>query len=146
MADRFHFNPESGRTGKCSAQVQCRFGQSEDQHGASREEARANYESQMEPQLFANTTSKATGRFSKEQLDSEEAGFEEEYRYSIGEIMDVRDIGWDEIEEAEAQDGGWITVKIPSYSEASFSTELARRTLEKREEERRSRPRGIYGW
>ena len=59
MADRFHFNPETGRTGKCGAEVQCRFGQSEGQHGASREDARANYESTMAPELFSNTASKA---------------------------------------------------------------------------------------
>ena len=58
MADRFHFNPETGRTGKCGAEVQCRFGQSESQHGASREDARANYEATMAPELFSNTASK----------------------------------------------------------------------------------------
>ena len=77
MADRFHFNPETGRTGKCSAQVQCRFGQTEDQHGATREIAQANYERQMASQLFAptdrSTAPLSTGEISalkEELLDS----------------------------------------------------------------------------
>lgn len=59
MADRFHFNPDTGRTAKCLAVHQCRFGQSDEQHGATRDEARANYESQMAPELFSNTASKS---------------------------------------------------------------------------------------
>lgn len=59
MADRFHFNPETGRTGKCDAKTQCRFGQSEGEHGGSREEARANYEGTMKGELFSNTQGKA---------------------------------------------------------------------------------------
>jgi len=55
MADRFHFNPTTGRTGKCSAEVQCRFGQSDSQHGATAAEARANYEGTMSEDLFSNT-------------------------------------------------------------------------------------------
>ena len=66
MAGRFHFNPATGRTGKCAAQVQCRFGQSDDQHGATREEARANYERAMEGELFANTSSKTAGKGDEE--------------------------------------------------------------------------------
>lgn len=66
MADRFHFNPDTGRTGKCAAQVQCRFNQSDDQHGATREEARANYEKTMEGELFANTSSKTAGKSDEE--------------------------------------------------------------------------------
>lgn len=67
MAERFHFNPETGRTGKCSVDPSnprsrgCRFGQSESQHGATREEARANYEQQMESELFSNARSKDAG-------------------------------------------------------------------------------------
>lgn len=65
MADRFHFNPETGRTGKCSADPSnprsqgCRFGQSDGQHGATREEAKANYEKKMAPELFSNTQAKS---------------------------------------------------------------------------------------
>lgn len=66
MADRFHFNPDTGRTGKCAAQMKCRFGQSDDQHGATREEARANYEKTMESELFANTSSKTAGKTDEE--------------------------------------------------------------------------------
>jgi len=67
MAERFHFNPETGRTGKCGADPSnprsrgCKFGQSDGQHGATREEARANYEQQMESELFSNAQSKSTG-------------------------------------------------------------------------------------
>jgi len=66
MAERFHFNPETGRTGKCGADPSnprssgCRFGQSEGQHGATREEARANYEAKMAPELFSNTQAKGS--------------------------------------------------------------------------------------
>lgn len=289
MADRFHFNPESGRTGKCSAQVQCRFGQSEEQHGASREEARANYEAQMEPDLFSNTASKGadrepkpltkrgiaevrakfletrvgaqgneyylwrndkaraagirtalelqgidssyigsaellrgsyyylnqdrdrvarvysnrgdaerdgwgpemltkdslakaaedrltratpvdsdalrsfeatlakeeswsypklvkgSNRFTDSQLDSEAAGFEYDNRYSVADMIETRGITERDIDEAELEYQGWIQVKIPSGSEAEFSTELARREFQKLEDERRSRNRP-YGW
>jgi len=67
MAERFHFNPETGRTGKCSFDPSnprsrgCRFGQSDGQHGATRDEARANYEQQMESELFSNARSKDAG-------------------------------------------------------------------------------------
>lgn len=71
MTDRFHFNPETGRTGKCSAQVQCRFGQSEEQHGSSRQEARANYERTMEGELFANTASKKVNLVRDEAAENE---------------------------------------------------------------------------
>ena len=65
MAERFHFNPETGRTGKCGSDPSnprargCLFGQSDAQHGATREEAKANYETKMAPELFANTQVKA---------------------------------------------------------------------------------------
>jgi len=55
MPGQFHFNPETGRTGKCEAVIKCRFGQSADQHGTTRDEARANYEKVMEDKLFSNT-------------------------------------------------------------------------------------------
>lgn len=71
MTDRFHFNPETGRTGKCSAQLQCRFGQSEKQHGSSRQEARANYEQTMEGELFSNTASKKVSLVRDETLENE---------------------------------------------------------------------------
>ena len=270
MADRFHFNPDSGRTGKCSAQVQCRFGQSDDQHGATREEARANYEKTMETELFANTVSKPdartddevreslvtrqyypngnyanywksdkasaaalrvvledqgidssrypasallrstwmtlnedgnrlsksftsrdeaelesygrivhipelmkkaqkladTGdrrtldrmaavlkreeewgypvlhkplaRYTDAQLDAEASDFEQEHRYSVREMMEMRNITEEDIEEAELDYGGFLTVKIPSHSEADFSTEIARRELKKIKEEDRA--------
>ena len=66
MAERFHFNPETGRTGKCGADPSnprsrgCKFGQSDGQHGATREEAKANYETKMEPELFSNARSRGT--------------------------------------------------------------------------------------
>lgn len=62
MSGNFHFNPTTGRTGRCEAKLSCRFGQSEDQHGATREEARTNYEAQMAPELFANTASKTADK------------------------------------------------------------------------------------
>lgn len=58
MATRYHFNPDTGRVGACQALVSCRFSQSAAQHGATKEEARANYEASMDPQTFANTSSK----------------------------------------------------------------------------------------
>ena len=52
----FHFNPKTGRTGKCDATVKpCRFGQSQEQHGNSPVEARANYERSMESELLPST-------------------------------------------------------------------------------------------
>ncbi len=65
MAQRFHFNPATGRTGKCEAQRGCRFGQSEDQHGETREAARANYEKHMAGELFSNTSESARSESSE---------------------------------------------------------------------------------
>lgn len=285
MADRFHFNPETGRTGKCSAEVQCRFGQSADQHGATREDARANYEAQMAPELFSNTQSKPStrpltsdefydtkrqfremaftegpnsqayhrwgsdaaksaalrtelelrgidsshiasdqlttrnylflnedgnrvagafdsredaaragfygaplgtqklsdealervklshpaepeelqrmaeilekertrshypvpvkksNRYTEEQLDREAAEFEGVHGYSPAEMISTRHIGNADLDEAELEYGGYVTVKIPSGSEAEMSTELIRRELRKP-----PAPRGRYGW
>ncbi len=277
MADRFHFNPDTGRTGKCEAKKGCRFGQSEDQHGASREDARANYEKHMEGELFSNTSSSSENgskdperrieaeeldaikdrlrtekytpqagfysewkstkaqsavirteldsrgidssrftadqlstarfyvlngdgnrivkvtnsqdeaeskswgiqppllrkdvldagaqkleqsepgdsmaaammeeelnleesgkypvvtpkieRFTKEQLDSEAEDFVREHNYGVAEILELRGVDDDELDEAEHDFGGYVTVKIPSGSEADISVELARREL-----------------
>ena len=50
---RYHFNPETGRTGKCDATVRpCRFQQTEEEHGSTPAEARANYERTMESELL----------------------------------------------------------------------------------------------
>ena len=49
----FHFNPKTGRTGKCDATVRpCRFGQTQEQHGNTPADARANYERSMESELL----------------------------------------------------------------------------------------------
>ena len=56
----FHFNPKTGRTGKCDATVKpCRFGQTQEQHGNSPVEARANYERSMESELLPTADSAA---------------------------------------------------------------------------------------
>lgn len=294
MADRFHFNPDTGRTGKCDAKVKCRFGQSDGEHGATREEARANYEKTMESELIPsaesngandphrdldweelspikdrfrqmhfrddNTTyhlwtshlaeiaavrgeleargidsshfserqltegnyyylsddgdriarvfhnqneaeregwgqnkflksrdvtnaaeerikaavpgdsyhavrmaqildeEKAHGypkpvkrhnRYTEAQLDSEAAEFEQEYRYSVADMVEMRGLTEQDLDDADLEYDGWVTVKIPSYSEADFSTELARRELAKLEEERRAarrRDASRYGY
>lgn len=171
MADRFHFNPDTGRTGKCGANVQCRFGQSDSQHGGSREEARANYEATMSNELFANTQTKApaanvapvedfaailierqreayrTGgtvaapapatptpakpRFTEEQLKEEAWDFESETHYTVEEIIRHRQLTEADAVEADLDYDGWVTVKIPSSSEFSISTELLRRELKR---------------
>ena len=57
----FHFNPDTGRTGKCDATVRpCRFGQSQEQHGNSPQEASANYERTMESELLPSAASAPT--------------------------------------------------------------------------------------
>lgn len=63
MAVRFHFNPNTGRTGKCNADPSnprstgCLYGQTDEQHGDSREEAQRNYERTMSSKLFSSVDS-----------------------------------------------------------------------------------------
>jgi len=278
MAERFHFNPETGRTGKCGSDPSnprargCRFGQSDAQHGATREEAKANYETKMAPELFANTQARTqpveraryidigsneyvsqlrydgkvyktkgadgkdryiraiknplgtpivssitwdkevtgsadayiavevkdpldpslTGqrsiiegsemearyssisredvaaalkkvqadreaatprnevpeggykRFSHRELDGEDWELQDETRYSAADLIRLRQIDSAAIDLAEKEDGGWVTVKVPSASEVSISVELARRELEKVEDENRNRLRRFF--
>lgn len=54
---KFHFNPDTGKTGKCRAIFKCKYGQPDEAHGATEEIARANYEATMEKELFANEIS-----------------------------------------------------------------------------------------
>lgn len=64
MAERFHINPETGRVNKCTAQPgNCRYG-AETKHGATKEEARALYEQQMEEHTVAPPVTKS-GKLSK---------------------------------------------------------------------------------
>lgn len=134
MADRFHFNPKTGRTGKCAAQVQCRFGQSDDQHGATREEARANYENQMAPELFSNTEQRAqTAEVRPErtaaQLDEIANEYEQEHGISLQELLDHYEVDEAKINEADRSGGGRVWLK--NDMEFSITTELARHELKK---------------
>jgi len=59
LAERYHINPETGRVNKCTARPgNCRYG-SDTAHSATKEEARAIYERQMEnetvPQVVTKT-------------------------------------------------------------------------------------------
>lgn len=44
---KYHFNKESGRTGKCTAKIKCRLGLSQEEHYLTREEASKAYEDSM---------------------------------------------------------------------------------------------------
>jgi hypothetical protein len=70
-------------------------------------------------------------RYSSEQLDTEAREFEYDHRYDVGEILHARGVDEEEIDEAEQDYGGYVTVKIPSGSEATISVELARREIAK---------------
>lgn len=48
---KFHFNKETGRTGKCDAKIQCRLGLSEEQHFSSLEDAQRGFEIHMENEV-----------------------------------------------------------------------------------------------
>lgn len=59
----YHYNPANGKTGKCDATVRpCRYGQSQEQHGTSPGEARANYERSMESELLPSAVSTSVNR------------------------------------------------------------------------------------
>ena len=68
---RYHFNPETGRTGKCDATVKpCRFKQTEEEHGATPVEARANYERFMESELLPTEDSVALSEEAEPKIPS----------------------------------------------------------------------------
>lgn len=60
MSDRYHINPETGRSNKCYAEQQCRFGLALDEHYNSAEEARTVYETSMSSETIP-AASKKTG-------------------------------------------------------------------------------------
>lgn len=47
----FHVNPDTGRTGKCDAKIQCRFGLSQEEHFETREEAQDAFEKDQGSQI-----------------------------------------------------------------------------------------------
>lgn len=54
---KYHFNKDTGRTGKCEAKIQCRLGLSESEHFATKEEAQAAFEKSQDSPI-AKTLSK----------------------------------------------------------------------------------------
>ena len=59
----YHYNPVNGKTGKCDATVKpCRYGQTQEQHGESPGQARANYERSMESELLPAAVSTTVNR------------------------------------------------------------------------------------
>ncbi len=147
MAERFHFNPTTGRTGKCEAKKSCRFNQSDDQHGATREEARANYEAQMAPELFSNTERKAQAaevgaKRTAAQLDEIAREYEQEHGISLQELLDHYEIDEAKIDEADRSGGGQVWLK--NDMEFSITSELARHELKKLRDAQFKRRRANY--
>lgn len=58
MSDRYHINPETGRSNKCYAEQQCRFGLSREEHYGSAAEARGAYEMSMASETIPTSSKK----------------------------------------------------------------------------------------
>ena len=57
MATKYHFNKDTGRTGKCEAKIKCRLGLAESEHFETREEAQSAFEKSQDSPI-AKTLSK----------------------------------------------------------------------------------------
>lgn len=66
MATRYHFNKDTGRTGKCEAKIKCRLGLAESEHFATREEAQQAFEKTMSE--TSGTLKKGQGQATKNSL------------------------------------------------------------------------------
>lgn len=66
MATRYHFNKDTGRTGKCEAKIKCRLGLAESEHFATREEAQQAFEKTMSE--TSGTLKKGKGQATKNDL------------------------------------------------------------------------------
>lgn len=58
MTTNYHFNKETGRTGKCDAKIKCRLGLSSEEHFSTKEEAQKGFEKTQEHNTFASSVKK----------------------------------------------------------------------------------------
>lgn len=59
---KYHFNKDTGRTGKCEAKIKCRLGLAESEHFETKEEAQAAFEKTMEKKTVNSSLKKNTSK------------------------------------------------------------------------------------
>lgn len=80
MATKYHFNKDTGRTGKCEAKIKCRLGLADSEHFATREEAQAAYEKTMDSKAVSplkKTTSKEVNNIDRHKFAGDSFGYSE---------------------------------------------------------------------
>jgi len=85
METKYHINPETGRAGQCTAKKQCRFGLSENEHFASKEEAKKAYETVMKNDEVSGINKKTSNSLNNN-LTTEE--FEQSFEESSPQVYD----------------------------------------------------------
>ena len=103
---KYHFNKDTGRTGKCEAKIKCRLGLSADEHFETREEAQAAYEKTMDSKAVSplkKTTSKEVKNIDRHKFSGKSFGYPElegktaaEIRQYVIDIHDKYD-GYEEV-------------------------------------------------
>ena len=106
MATKYHFNKDTGRTGKCEAKIKCRLGLADSEHFATREEAQAAYEKTMDSKAVSplkKTTSKEVKNIDRHKFSGKSFGYPElegktaaEIRQYVIDIHDKYD-GYEEV-------------------------------------------------
>lgn len=82
---KYHFNKDTGRTGKCEAKIKCRLGLADSEHFETREEAQAAYEKTMEKK-----TSATIRKSKKKDLDNVKFDFTNKYPYDQDQNLNGR--------------------------------------------------------
>ena len=82
---KYHFNKDTGRTGKCEAKIKCRLGLSDSEHFETREEAQAAFEKTMEKK-----TSVAISKGKEKDLDAVKFDFTDKYPYDQDQNLNGR--------------------------------------------------------
>lgn len=145
---KYHINPETGRVNQCTAKKRCRFGEGT-KHYDTKEEARAGYESSMKDQAVSKPLTKnpktsttkpvipgvpAVACAAEIMSDKQEL-IHELYEWGLQDpdiiknTLQERGVNLQVIEAAERSGDYRVMAKIPSYSEITVSTDLARSEL-----------------
>ena len=82
---KYHFNKDTGRTGKCEAKIKCRLGLSADEHFGTREEAQAAFEKTM-----GGKGSESISKSRSKNLDNVKFDFTDKYPYDQDQNLNGR--------------------------------------------------------
>ena len=84
---KYHFNKETGRTGKCEAKIKCRLGLAESEHFATREEAQQAFEKSMSGKDSASIVKKNSRT---KNVDTVRFDFTDKYPYDQDQNLNGR--------------------------------------------------------